>query len=207
MRYIESIRIIDDVTWEQAIDYGKQYGEVHHDIKLATITEDETIKVPDQEWHQDGSHLKEFPKYAMLWCEDAEDKCPSTEFISTRIPKELALKYKDVYANLDFKEVLDENRLFKFDSELDKRFYRKTAYKGSTQLVGEDEFGHWLRWCPFSSLDSDAHEEISKLILSKPSHIVDWKPGRLVISNNHATLHRRLSITNGHRILHRAYIP
>lgn len=205
---IESLKIVEDVSWEEAIDICRAYGRVENEINLDKVTVSETSTIPNQEWHQDGSHIEEFPKYAALWCEEAEENCPSTQYISTRIPVDFAEQLKDVTANLDFKKVMDENKFFKFKNKLEERFYRINAYHEKRNIVAQDSYGYYLKWCPFSVIDKDIHEMLCDYILSRPYYTVKWKSRQLAIYQNHATLHRRTPYENadGHRIIRRLYI-
>lgn len=195
-------------TFEQAIEICKQYGEVQTELNLGTVTQKETSTVPDQEWHQDGSHVVDFPKYAALWCEDAEENCPATQYISTRLDEDIAKKYIGIETGLDFAKPMDAGKFFIFETKAQERLYRMKAYRGKTPLIQRDEKGYYARWCPFTILPEEINQELSDLFLTREIKEVYWKPKKLAIYANHSTIHRRRPHyhPDGFRILRRAYI-
>ena len=55
--------------------------------------------------------------------------------------------------------------------------------------------------------DEGKYKHLGEIILARDITTIEWKPNRLVIMENHATLHRRKPGTyNGDRVLWRAYI-
>ncbi len=206
---IEVFKIWEDVkSFDEALEIAKEYGETDIELDLKVVTTDETTSVPDQEWHQDGSHVRYFPKYSALWCEDAEEECPVTQIISTRVSDEVGEKYKDLDVHLDFKKTIDENKFFKFNNKAHGRLYAMKARKLSSKLIGKDDFGYYTRWCPFTILPEEDHKFFTDLILSREVTDIVWKPNMYLIMQNYATLHRRKPFhnLNGHRRLKRVYI-
>ena len=203
---MRDLEIVDGITsFEDAKEYMKKYGEVLTDIDLPKITNKETAEVTEQVWHQDGLQTPNQPSYQALWCEEADDDCPATQFISTRIPRSLGLKYEDATITFDFARTIDDGQFFKFESKLDRRLYLRRLYKGHWDAVDCDEVGFYTRWNPMAS------EEILELrdeIFKNPIEEVKWKAHRLVISNNKTMLHRRApnDNINGRRVLCRAYV-
>lgn len=208
-KIIEIFELFDDVdTFEDAIQIASGYGRPDIELDLKAITLDETTSVPDQEWHQDGSHVRYFPKYTALWCESTEPNSPITQIVSSRISDNLAEKYKNVEVSLNFKKTIDDNKFFKFKSKAHGRLYAMKAFKGKTKLVEKDSVGYYTRWCPFTILPEEDMKIFNDAVFSNPVHEIEWKPNRFLIMQNHATLHRRKPFTNidKHRILKRIYI-
>lgn len=208
-KIVEVFDLYDDVeTFDDAIKIAKEYGEADTELDLKEVTLDETTSVPDQEWHQDGSHVRYFPKYSALWCEKAEVDSPITQIISSRIPEEIAKKYEGIEVSLNFKKTIDENKFFKFKSKAHGRLYAQKAFKGKTLLVEKDSSGYYTRWCPFTILPEDDMEILHNAVFSNQVHEIVWKPKRLLIMQNHATLHRRKPFANidKERVLKRIYI-
>jgi len=195
-------------SFDEAIEICKQFGNVQTDLNLGTVTSHETATVPDQEWHQDGSHVVDFPKYAALWCEEAEEACPATQYISTRLDEDVAKKYIDIETGLDFSKPMNAGKFFIFETKAQERLYRMKAYRGKTPLIQKDEKGYYARWCPFTILPEEINEELSQIFLTREPKEVYWKPKKLAVYANHSTIHRRKPYFNadGHRILRRAYI-
>ena len=203
---MSDIKIIDGVTsLDMAKELMGEFGEVLTDIDLPKITNKETAEITEQVWHQDGLQTPNQPRYQALWCEWAEDDCPSTQYISTRIPKELGEKYKDTTITFDFAKSIDDGMFFQFESEAQRRLYLRRLYKGHWEAVGQDEVGFYTRWNPMAS------EEILELrdaVFQNPIEEIKWRTHRLVVADNYTTLHRRApnQHVNGGRILCRAYI-
>jgi len=208
-KIIEVAEIFENVkSFEEAIQIAAQYGETDVELDLKEVTLDETTSVPDQEWHQDGSHVRYFPKYSALWCEQTEENSPITQIISTRVSDEVGEKYKDVDVYLDFKRTIDENKFFKFKNKAHGRLYAMKARKISSKLIEKDEVGYYTRWCPFTILSDEDTKFFSDLILNREITEVVWRPNRFLIMQNHATLHRRKPFANidKQRVLKRIYI-
>lgn len=208
-KIVEVAGIFENVkSFEEAIQIAAQYGETDVELDLKEVTLDETTSVPDQEWHQDGSHVRYFPKYSALWCAEAEENSPITQIISTRVSDEVGEKYKDVDVYLDFKRTIDENKFFKFKNKAHGRLYAMKARKISSKLIEKDEVGYYTRWCPFTILPKDDMEFFSDLILNREITEVVWQPNKFLIMQNHATLHRRKPFQNidKKRVLKRIYI-
>ena len=208
-KIVEVAEIFENVkSFEEATQIAAQYGETDVELDLKEVTLDETTSVPDQEWHQDGSHVRYFPKYSALWCAEAEGNSPITQIISTRVSDEVGEKYKDVDVYLDFKRTIDENKFFKFKNKAHGRLYAMKARKISSKLIEKDEVGYYTRWCPFTILPKDDMEFFSDLILNREITEVVWRPNKFLIMQNHATLHRRKPFQNidKKRVLKRIYI-
>jgi|TARA_B110000977_G_scaffold44694_1_gene60757 hypothetical protein len=206
---MRDIEIIDGVkSLEVAKQLMQKYGTVKDMIDLPEITNKETIDIPNQLWHQDGLQTEHQPKYQALWCKLAADKCPTTQYVSSRISKELGDKYYGLKCTFNFKKPIDEGRFYKFDTRLDQRLYLRRIYKGEKDIIGKDEDGYFTRWNEMAVLDLDIYKELRKAVLSNEVHEVKWKTNRLVIANNFATLHRRTPFTypDGERIIFRAYV-
>ena len=208
---VETFKIFDDVpTFDDALKIISEYGEPDTNLDLPEVSLDETTSVPDQEWHQDGSHVKYFPIYSALWCERASENSPITQIVSTRITSDLAEKYKDQMVGLNFKKTIDENKFFKFQNKVHARLYSMKAHKAKTPLVDKDNEGYYVRWCPFTIMDDPKdHEFFQKHILEERTwHEITWKPNRLLIMQNHATIHRRKPFVNleNDRLLKRCYV-
>ena len=91
---IDMVKIIDDIpSFQDACQVCAEYGTVDLELDLKKVTQEEVNTVPLQTWHQDGSHVRYFPKYSALWCEMAEEDAPITQIISTRLPDAIAEKY------------------------------------------------------------------------------------------------------------------
>lgn len=208
-KIVEVAEIFENVkSFDEAIQIAAQYGETDVELDLKEVTLDETTSVPDQEWHQDGSHVRYFPKYSALWCAEAEENSPITQIISTRVSDEVGEKYKDVDVYLDFKRTIDENKFFKFKNKAHGRLYAMKARKISSKLIEKDEVGYYTRWCPFTILPKDDMEFFSDLILNREITEVVWRPNKFLIMQNHATLHRRKPFQDidKKRVLKRIYI-
>ena len=208
-KIVEVAEIFENVkSFEEATQIAAQYGETDVELDLKEVTLDETTSVPDQEWHQDGSHVRYFPKYSALWCAEAEENSPITQIISTRVSDEVGEKYKDLDVYLDFKRTIDENKFFKFKNKAHGRLYAMKARKISSKLIEKDEVGYYTRWCPFTILPKDDMEFFSDLILNREITEVVWQPNKFLIMQNHATLHRRKPFQNidKKRVLKRIYI-
>ena len=208
-KIVEVAEIFENVkSFDEAIQIAAQYGETDVELDLKEVTLDETTSVPDQEWHQDGSHVRYFPKYSALWCAEAEGNSPITQIISTRVSDEVGEKYKDVDVYLDFKRTIDENKFFKFKNKAHGRLYAMKARKISSKLIEKDEVGYYTRWCPFTILPKDDMEFFSDLILNREITEVVWRPNKFLIMQNHATLHRRKPFQDidKKRVLKRIYI-
>lgn len=208
-KIIEVFELFDKVeTFEDAVNIASEYGEADTELDLKEVTLEETTSVPDQEWHQDGSHVRYFPKYSALWCESTEEDSPITQIVSSRISDELAEKYLDVEVSLNFKKTIDDNKFFKFKSKAHGRLYAQKAFKGKTKLVEKDSVGYYTRWCPFTILPEEDMEVFHNAVFSNTVHEIEWKPDRLLIMQNHATLHRRKPFQNvdKNRMLKRIYI-
>ena len=208
-KIVEVAEIFENVkSFEEATQIAAQYGETDVELDLKEVTLDETTSVPDQEWHQDGSHVRYFPKYSALWCAEAEENSPITQIISTRVSDEVGEKYKDVDVYLDFKRTIDENKFFKFKNKAHGRLYAMKARKISSKLIEKDEVGYYTRWCPFTILPKDDMEFFSDLILNREITEVVWRPNKFLIMQNHATLHRRKPFQDidKKRVLKRIYI-
>ena len=92
---MRDIEIIDNIeSLDDAKQYMSKYGTVKDMIDLPEIGKKETIDIPNQLWHQDGLQTESQPNYQALWCKYAEDKCPTTQYISSRISDELGKKYE-----------------------------------------------------------------------------------------------------------------
>lgn len=208
-KIVEVAEIFENVkSFDEAIQIAGQYGETDIELDLKEVTLDETTSVPDQEWHQDGSHVRYFPKYSALWCAEAEENSPITQIISTRVSEEVGEKYKDVDVYLDFKRTIDENKFFKFKNKAHGRLYAMKARKISSKLIEKDEVGYYTRWCPFTILPEDDMKFFTDLILDREITEVVWRPNRFLIMQNHATLHRRKPFQDidKKRVLKRIYI-
>ena len=208
-KIVEVAQVWDDVkTFDDAVAIAAEHGEPDIELDLKEVTLDETTSVPDQEWHQDGSHVRYFPKYSALWCEKADDPCPMTQVISTRVSEEVAEKYKGVKVNLDFRKTIDENKFFKFKNKAHGRLYAIKAFKHYMDLIEKDDVGYYTRWCPFTILPEEDHKFFTDLILSQEPLEIEWKPHKFMIMQNHATLHRRKPFANvdKERVLKRIYI-
>jgi|TARA_R110000782_G_scaffold92001_1_gene175312 hypothetical protein len=208
-KIIEVAEIFENVqSFDEAIQIAKQYGETDTELDLKEVTLDETTSVPDQEWHQDGSHVRYFPKYSALWCAEAEDNSPITQILSTRVSDEVGEKYQDVDVYLDFKKTIDENKFFKFKNKAHGRLYAMKARKMSSKLIEKDQVGYYTRWCPFTILPDEDTKFFSDLILNREITEVVWQPNKFLIMQNHATLHRRKPFQDidKHRVLKRIYI-
>ena len=208
-KIVEVAEIFENVkSFEEATQIAAQYGETDVELDLKEVTLDETTSVPDQEWHQDGSHVRYFPKYSALWCAEAEGNSPITQIISTRVSDEVGEKYKDLDVYLDFKRTIDENKFFKFKNKAHGRLYAMKARKISSKLIEKDEVGYYTRWCPFTILPKDDMEFFSDLILNREITEVVWRPNKFLIMQNHATLHRRKPFQDidKKRVLKRIYI-
>jgi hypothetical protein len=208
-KIIEVAEIFENVqSFDEAIQIAKQYGETDIELDLKEVTLDETTSVPDQEWHQDGSHVRYFPKYSALWCAEAEDNSPITQILSTRVSDEVGEKYQDVDVYLDFKKTIDENKFFKFKNKAHGRLYAMKARKMSSKLIEKDQVGYYTRWCPFTILPDEDTKFFSDLILNREITEVVWQPNKFLIMQNHATLHRRKPFQDidKHRVLKRIYI-
>lgn len=208
-KIVEVAEIFENVkSFEEATQIAAQYGETDVELDLKEVTLDETTSVPDQEWHQDGSHVRYFPKYSALWCAEAEENSPITQIISTRVSDEVGEKYKDLDVYLDFKRTIDENKFFKFKNKAHGRLYAMKARKISSKLIEKDEVGYYTRWCPFTILPKDDMEFFSDLILNREITEVVWRPNKFLIMQNHATLHRRKPFQDidKKRVLKRIYI-
>lgn len=205
---IDMVKIIDDVdTFEDACNICSEYGSVDLELDLKKVTQDEVTTVPFQTWHQDGSHVRYFPKYSALWCERADDNAPITQIVSTRLPEIIAEKFFGEKVVMDFKKTIDEGSFFKFKKESHARLYAMKANKTPMDLIEKDEKGYYTRWCPFIKDPDNKYKFLGDIILARDITNVEWKPKRLLIMENHATLHRRKPGTyNGDRILWRAYI-
>tara|TARA_Y100000389_G_scaffold95159_1_gene91812 strand:+ start:2579 stop:3196 length:618 start_codon:yes stop_codon:yes gene_type:complete len=203
---MRDIKIIDNIhTKEDFIKELEKYGTVNRDIDLPVITSKETKEVTEQIWHQDGLQIENQPQYQALWCSHAEEECPSTQYISTRISEEEALKHIDVIEGYEFKEAIDDGLFYRFEKESHKRYYLKKIYKGKRPIILQDDIGYYTRWCPMSSY---RNESLEKAVFKNEIQEIEWISGRVVISNNIATLHRRTPNKNvaGTRSLYRAYV-
>jgi len=206
------IEIYDNVeTFDDAINMLGCYGNVDIELDLKQVTIKETASVTLQEWHQDGSHVRYFPKYSALWCEKCDESSPVTQIISTRLSDDVAEKYKNVMVTLDFKKTINDNTFFKFETKAQARLYSIKANKTPMNLIEKDEKGYYTRWCPFTKITSDNEQilkEIGDIVLSQDITEVAWKPKRLLFMENKSALHRRKPDfnVNGERILWRAYI-
>ena len=208
-KIIEVSKVFDNVeTFEDAVRIAGEYGDADIELDLKEVTLDETTSVPDQEWHQDGSHVKYFPKYSALWCEQTEKNSPITQIISTRVSNEVGEKYKDVDVHLDFKKTIDENKFFKFKNKAHGRLYAMKARKISSKLIERDDIGYYTRWCPFTILPKEDMNFFSDLILNREITEIIWEPKKFLIMQNHACLHRRKPFANidKQRVLKRIYI-
>ena len=90
------IEIYDNVeTFDDAINMLGCYGNVDIDLDLKQVTTKETTSVTLQEWHQDGSHVRYFPKYSALWCEKCDEiRFRQMVFFHTIFtPNQLVLKW------------------------------------------------------------------------------------------------------------------
>ena len=202
-------QIIDNIhTKEQFMEELAKYGKVDTEIDLPQITNKETSEVTEQIWHQDGLQIEKQPKWQALWCEYADDNCPSTQYLSTRIPESVALKFIDYVEGYDFRNSIEEGSFFKFEKESHKRLYLKRTYKGKRKLILKDDIGYYTRWCPLSSAPEDEIKELKDAVFSNPVEEIEWKTGRMVMSNNLTCLHRRTPNKNvtGKRLLSRAYV-
>lgn len=205
---IDMVKIIDDIpSFQDACQECMKYGDVDLELDLKKVTHEEVATVPLQTWHQDGSHVRYFPKYSALWCETAEADAPITQIISTRLPAVIAEKYIDEEVVMDFKKTIDEGSFFKFKKESHARLYAMKANKTPMPLIEKDEKGYYTRWCPFIKDPDNKYEHLGMIILARDITNIQWKPNRLVIMENKATLHRRKPGTyDGDRVLWRAYI-
>ena len=211
---IEQLEIVDDVkSLDEAIELLSQYGEVltGDDIPLPSITVEETTKVTNQIWHQDGLQTENQPKVQALWCEYADEECPSTEYLSTRIPDDIAEKYLHIKETYDFKTPIESGNFVKFDKRSHEKLYLKQINNTPNlmkNLIGKDIWGYYTRWCPMSRVEENIAKELSNYIFQQEPLEVHYKTNRLVIGNNYATIHRRTPNKNisGKRILHRAYV-
>tara|TARA_B100002019_G_scaffold119282_1_gene102392 strand:- start:22 stop:663 length:642 start_codon:yes stop_codon:yes gene_type:complete len=211
---IEQLEIVDDVkSLDEAIELLSQYGEVltGDDIPLPSITVEETTKVTNQIWHQDGLQTENQPKVQALWCEYADEECPSTEYLSTRIPDDIAEKYLHIKETYDFKTPIESGNFVKFDKLSHAKLYVRQINNTPNlmkNLIDKDEWGYYTRWCPMSKVEENIAEELSDYIFQQEPLEVHYKTNRLVIGNNYATIHRRTPNKNisGKRILHRAYV-
>lgn len=207
LHMIDMVKIIDDIpSFQDACQVCAEYGELDLELDLKKVTQEEVNTVPLQTWHQDGSHVRYFPKYSALWCETAEENAPITQIISTRLPDVIAEKYQNESVVMDFKKTIDEGSFFKFKKASHARLYAMKANKTPMSLVEQDEKGWFTRWCPFLK-DAEKYKDLENIILARDITSIKWKPNRLIIMENKATLHRRKPGTyNGDRVLWRAYI-
>ena len=206
MRDIEIIYNIESL--DDAKQYMSKYGTVKDMIDLPEIGKKETIDIPNQLWHQDGLQTESQPNYQALWCKYAEDKCPTTQYISSRISDELGKKYEGLKCKFNFKKPIDEGRFYKFDTKLDQRLYLRRIYKGDKEIIGKDDQGYFTRWNEMAVLNNDIYKELESAVMSNEVQEVKWKTNRLVVANNFTTLHRRTPFTypDGERIIFRAYV-
>ena len=206
---MRDIEIIDNIeSLENAKQYMSKYGTVKDMIDLPEIGKKETIDIPNQLWHQDGLQTESQPNYQALWCEYAEDKCPTTQYISSRISDELGKKYEGLKCKFNFKKPIDEGRFYKFDTKLDQRLYLRRIYKGDKEIIGKDDQGYFTRWNEMAVLNNDIYKELESAVMSNEVQEIKWKTNRLVVANNFTTLHRRTPFTypDGERIIFRAYV-
>mgnify|MGYP001208326173 FL=1 len=206
---MRDIEIIDNIeSLENAKQYMSKYGTVKDMIDLPQIGKKETIDIPNQLWHQDGLQTESQPNYQALWCEYAEDKCPTTQYISSRISDELGKKYEGLKCKFNFKKPIDEGRFYKFDTKLDQRLYLRRIYKGDKEIIGKDDQGYFTRWNEMAVLNNDIYKELESAVMSNEVQEIKWKTNRLVVANNFTTLHRRTPFTypDGERIIFRAYV-
>ncbi len=206
---MRDIEIIDNIeSLENAKQYMSKYGTVKDMIDLPEIGKKETIDIPNQLWHQDGLQTESQPNYQALWCKYAEDKCPTTQYISSRISDELGKKYEGLKCKFNFKKPIDEGRFYKFDTKLDQRLYLRRIYKGDKEIIGKDDQGYFTRWNEMAVLNNDIYKELESAVMSNEVQEVKWKTNRLVVANNFTTLHRRTPFTypDGERIIFRAYV-
>ena len=162
---MRDIEIIDGVkSLEVAKQLMQKYGTVKDMIDLPEITNKETIDIPNQLWHQDGLQTEHQPKYQALWCKLAADKCPTTQYVSSRISKELGDKYYGLKCTFNFKKPIDEGRFYKFDTRLDQRLYLRRIYKGEKDIIGKDEDGYFTRWNDFVLSSGFDNLKISRII-------------------------------------------
>ena len=206
MRDIEIIYNIESL--DDAKQYMSKYGTVKDMIDLPEIGKKETIDIPNQLWHQDGLQTESQPNYQALWCKYAEDKCPTTQYISSRISDELGKKYEGLKCKFNFKKPIDEGRFYKFDTKLDQRLYLRRIYKGDKEIIGKDDQGYFTRWNEMAVLNNDIYKELESAVMYNEVQEVKWKTNRLVVANNFTTLHRRTPFTypDGERIIFRAYV-
>jgi len=206
---MRDIEIIDNIeSLDDAKQYMSKYGTVKDMIDLPEIGKKETIDIPNQLWHQDCLQTESQPNYQALWCKYAEDKCPTTQYISSRISDELGKKYEGLKCKFNFKKPIDEGRFYKFDTKLDQRLYLRRIYKGDKEIIGKDDQGYFTRWNEMAVLNNDIYKELESAVMSNEVQEVKWKTNRLVVANNFTTLHRRTPFTypDGERIIFRAYV-
>ena len=206
---MRDIEIIDNIeSLDDAKQYMSKYGTVKDMIDLPEIGKKETIDIPNQLWHQDGLQTESQPNYQALWCKYAEDKCPTTQYISSRISDELGKKYEGLKCKFNFKKPIDEGRFYKFDTKLDQRLYLRRIYKGDKGIIGKDDQGYFTRWNEMAVFNNDIYKELESAVMSNEVQEVKWKTNRLVVANNFTTLHRRTPFTypDGERIIFRAYV-
>ena len=206
---MRDIEIIDNIkSLDDAKQYMSKYGIVKDMIDLPEIGRKETIDIPNQLWHQDGLQTENQPNYQALWCKIASDKCPTTQYISSRISDELGKKYESLKCTFNFKKSIDEGRFYKFDTKLDQRLYLRRIYKGEKEIIGKDKQGYFTRWNEMANLDEDTYRELENAVLKNEIHEIEWKTNRLVIANNFTLLHRRtpFKYESGERVIFRAYV-
>lgn len=205
---IDTVKIIDDIpSFEDACQECAKYGDVDLELDLKKVTQEEVTTVPFQTWHQDGSHVRYFPKYSALWCETADGDAPITQIVSTRLADIIAEKFLGEKVVMDFKKTIDEGSFFKFKKKSHARLYAMKANKTLMNLIEKDEKGYYTRWCPFIKDSEEKYKLLGDIILARDITNIKWQTNRLIIMENHSTLHRRKPGTyNGDRVLWRAYI-
>ena len=149
----------------------------------------------DMLWHQDRAYHKDVHQFVGLYCIRADAGSSGTYFadmsaVYTNSSDKLKAAADGVECLHSITKYMEQEEYpYEFETELQKRFYRKKN-RATHPLVCEDAFGKYYFYSP-AYTTTPFEREINSMIDYSPQYVHMWQPNDLLVYNNFKIIHKR----------------